>query len=171
MKQLKGQDLKQLKQLAYFIYQQTQDMIWFAGKSGKVSDWPRNLPAPPGGSSYSYKKTIWTISPEVVYDNIRMRVCVSGISGEKQHHVRVFANDSVSNPGGMYAAFTNTSEGWFFKNKDLWSSRIIAQEIVEGGKTSHIDKRSLMLKDIDGEKNKPHPEQKHYCIECLSEIK
>jgi len=120
---------RSLLKLAREIYLATQGQVWRGGY-GRDS-WPEDLPV----SSYIIgKRDFWTVSPEVMLGGQRLRVAVEKTAGDwdSHHRVLVFVDDKLVYPGGRYCRRPGPTTWW------CWSTKVIAQEAMEGGKDSMV---------------------------------
>lgn len=157
-----------LRKLAKTIYQLTREDIWLGGK-GPHSPWPKRIKGfiwDPNERGWGESVT-WTLSPEVVLGEHRVRVCVSWTgSSTEYHHVRVFIDDELKHPGGMYQGWNGN---WF----GGWSWRIASMERRDGGKTGPIGREDALLNAAERYLKGDRPDKVQaplYCDACYDAL-
>ena len=138
--------MSELTRLAKHVYLLTQDEVWRGGKGGTL---PHRLQEP---KEFHNRRSYWTVSPEVELGDHKVRVLVhhrepdyDQIYGGGWHEVYVYVDGRLIYPGGQYRVSWIFSPLRYFS----WSTRVIKQEIWEGGRDSKVPGvgRKKMLQD------------------------
>ena len=143
---------RELKDLAYRIFQLTRRQIWLGGAvTTKIVQkdyintvvtlyptWPEDMDKPD-----FVKGVTWTMSPPVDLGGHQIRVCVySSPRSGGTYGVRVFVDGDLKYPGGTYMA----SDWWFFAQRfPSWAGRIARMEREDGGVSGPVDRRDLII--------------------------
>lgn len=136
-----------IKKLARNIYDLTRRESWLGGtvvydhKEGKDhpgKSWPANVapisPMWPAGHT-------WSLSPEVILNGYRLRLCVSMGAEAEVPRGRIFVDGEVKHPGGEF------SVNWIWG--DGWLRRIGRQQRAAGGKNGPVDIRDIAIQEAE----------------------